>query len=358
MNTYFSNIPVNIGRQIELDLARGLAVVFMVFVHVQEYFLSPKAYTSFSPEIIDILGEVPAAPVFMFLLGVGINYSNKTAPAQLFRRGIMLVLVGYLLSILRGVVPYTILWFKSGNSEMLNNAVSNLLFIDILQFAGLALLFFGLVIYYKINHVILIALGLLFALINQQLCPIQFDSKIPAALSGLIWGSSKISFFPFLTWIFYPIAGYVWGWYQIRSLNKSIFYLYCFGTALLIMLAGLLYKPQIINLNDYSDFYYYHHHLPENIVFTSFVLVWIHILYHLSKVLPNKALTFINRWSRNVTSIYLAQWIIIGWLILFIKSQDLSFTQCLLLSSATFFASDLIATYHNRLMRNRQKQNR
>jgi len=65
---------VNRGRQVELDIARGLAVFFMVLIHMQEYFLNAFSSEKLVGQWIDFFGGVPAAPVFMVLMGIGIVY--------------------------------------------------------------------------------------------------------------------------------------------------------------------------------------------------------------------------------------------------------------------------------------------
>jgi uncharacterized membrane protein len=75
----------NAARQPELDMARGLAVFFMIAVHVLEI-LGDTALAETGPGIvIGFLGGPPAAPVFMMLLGVGIVYSARATPENLAR---------------------------------------------------------------------------------------------------------------------------------------------------------------------------------------------------------------------------------------------------------------------------------
>lgn len=83
----------NEGRQPELDIARGLAVIFMVLIHTVEY------YWDWDNEIFDkvanFLGSPPAAPVFMFLLGCGIIYSRRSTAQQVLKRGIKMLMLSY-----------------------------------------------------------------------------------------------------------------------------------------------------------------------------------------------------------------------------------------------------------------------
>ena len=68
----FSKDEVNTGRQIELDIAKGFAILFMIWVHTAETF---SAGTGLGYEIVDnFLGGPFAAPVFMVCMGIGMRY--------------------------------------------------------------------------------------------------------------------------------------------------------------------------------------------------------------------------------------------------------------------------------------------
>ena len=73
MSDLFSKEKVNTGRQVELDIAKALAIIFMIFLHTVmvvkgfNYSLTP-AYDFI---VSNVLGRPRAAPVFMFCMGVG-----------------------------------------------------------------------------------------------------------------------------------------------------------------------------------------------------------------------------------------------------------------------------------------------
>src|SRR5688572_6388070 len=97
------------GRQTErvraLDLARGLAIVFMIGVHVLWHWGAPDTWTSPIGQVISFLGGPTAAPVFMFLMGASLAFSSRTSFRSLAVRGLWLLWLGYLLNFLRGVIP-------------------------------------------------------------------------------------------------------------------------------------------------------------------------------------------------------------------------------------------------------------
>ena len=94
---------VNVGRQEELDWAKSLAIVAMICVHVYEQ-LSIVDIEVVPTDAFRIILEFVAgpltAPLFMFCMGVGIMYSNNSAPLQMVKRAFNLLRNGYLLSLI------------------------------------------------------------------------------------------------------------------------------------------------------------------------------------------------------------------------------------------------------------------
>ena len=68
----FSYEKVNTGRQVELDIAKALSIIFMVFLHTMWVMMNYKY--SFSPiyefTVGNILGRPYAAPIFMFCMAL------------------------------------------------------------------------------------------------------------------------------------------------------------------------------------------------------------------------------------------------------------------------------------------------
>ncbi len=145
MNHLFSQDPINEGRQKELDLARGLAVFFMVAIHVLQIFATVPVEHSTVGELISFLGGPPGAPVFMFLMGVGIVYSRRSTPNHLWKRGVILLGLGYLLNLLRDTLPNGLAYVFQMQDSFSSGWSREIVSVDILPFAGLAFLFFAFV---------------------------------------------------------------------------------------------------------------------------------------------------------------------------------------------------------------------
>lgn len=330
----------------ELDIARGLAVLFMIAVHITLVFSNDHVRSSVYGLTIEFLGGMPAAPVFMFILGVGIIYSRKSEPTILFKRGIIILFLGYILNMLRGSIPYSIMFYLSGDVDSLYNALDEFFYIDILQFAGLTLVFFSIVKKLRMNTHMVLFSCLVFMILNFILIDIKIHSFPLSALSGLIWGSSEFSYFPFLSWIVYPVAGYIFGHYLIRCANRSKLYFFISILSAISFLVFSFFIKYLLNvdLGFEDEFAYYHHNFFGSLIFLSFIMLWISTLYYASSIFTGMIKTTVDRWSRNVTFIYFIHWVIIGFLMILFGNNESGLITTAILTITIIIASDVLAT--------------
>lgn len=342
---------VNSGRQIELDIAKGLAILFMIAVHIQSELGNPSISTTKIGGIVDFFGTIPAAPVFMFLLGTGVVFSKKSEPKTLMKRGIKIIGLGYLLNILRTIIVFLPSLLFGDISSYTNELIVSLVNIDILQFAGLAFIFFGLVkkLNLKLNHIVIVVI--IISCLNYMLLELQTENYIIAAITGLFWGSNELSAFPFITWIFYPVAGFYFGEILMRQENKAVFYkkIFLVFTTLLCLLIVIAYKFSISS-GLMTEVSYYHHTLFSNMLFTSFVLVWISILFYIKKFIPVLVQNVLKRWSLNVNSIYIIHWIIISIVGSTIGFYKLDLLYAIIILILTTSLSDLISVWFKKIV--------
>ena len=353
MGAIIAKEPTNTGRQLELDIARGLAVFFMIAIHSMQVFAAESVKDTTLGFIIDFVGGAPAAPVFMFLLGIGVVYTKKADPAIFYRRGLLLILGGYILNLLRGTLPHLIRWWNSGNQEFLQKSFQEFVSIDILQFAGLAMIFFGLIKQFKPSILKVMAIGTILAMLNFALQDIKLSNPVAAAIGGLFWGTGKISYFPFLTWILYPIVGYLFGLLLIRCANKLRFYAINLASGIVVMVLStyLFIYLMGIDIGIYEEYAYYHHNLLGNITFIAFTVSWISVLFFISKWIKGILYSTIVRWSKNVTEIYFVQWILIGWGTLIPSFNTLNTASYVGIFLLLVIASDLLAYIYLRSFR-------
>ena len=315
----FSDEQINTGRQPELDWARGLAVFFMILVHVKIE-LPGFPLSSLYSKVLELVGSPLAAPAFMILLGAGIVYSKNTEPKKMAKHGLKLLLLHYALNFAAFGLPSLIMFFQSGDIEYREDFLNYTFGVDILAFAGLTFLFFALKEKLRMDSVHLVLVALALFCLNYILTWVINDFWAGPTL-GLFVRANENSFFPFLSWIGYPVMGYIFGRHLIRCVDKKRFYTYLFAISALIATAITLgsfkYGFNIWSVHFGPEEYYYQDFI-QYILVGGICFTWISLLYALSEL---KALTFaaktLGRWSKNVTVIYCAQWLIIGWAFVF-----------------------------------------
>lgn len=340
-------------RQIELDIAKGIAILCMIAVHIQSSLSINDVIHSNAGGIIELLGTLPAAPVFMFLLGTGAVYSRNNSLKKSVERGLKIFALGYVLNILRTVI----IFFPSLLSgEWVNQTgymIKSLLTVDILQFAGLAIICVGLIKKWGIGIYLVVAWTVLLGSINYMLLSFQTNHDVIGAITGLLWGSWEWAAFPLLTWMFYPLIGYCFGMLLKQAQSKNQFYK---KTLLLSSIAFIVLTVVSVYFNIdsglMSEVSYAHHTLYNNFLYTSFILVWISILFYTSTVLPEMVTRVLVRWSKNVNSMYIIHWVLIALLISVFGMNKFDLMPTIIAFLLICVASDFLAKYdQNRKIR-------
>lgn len=317
----FSEERINQGRQLELDIAKGLAILFMVFVHCFES-LTPIEVTA-TGYMIEFLGGPLAAPVFMFALGVGIVYSRKSTPADLAVRGIRLLILAYVLNFLRSSLPQMFQYFRTGDPGYAKEAVALLFGVDILPFAGLVFLFFAATYKLSFTSIHYLLSGLIMAGANLLLLNVVPKDTVLNVISGSFWGTNYYAWFPFLTWIMYPLAGYLFGELLMRCTNKKRLYMQTLQIAFsilgLLAIYFVLKDGDLRALNHLILEAYYHHTIVANLFMIAVTLAWLSTLYFWTAHIPSRIKATLARWSKNITPLYFVHGVILGWTLAFVE---------------------------------------
>ena len=223
----FAKDPVNLGRQSELDVAKGIAIIFMVFCHSFEIlcdFFNPEISTDFAYGILDVvLGGSFAAPVFMFCMGISFCYSRKNSPGDMVRRALNVAVVALLLEIARTAIPGFLEWLIFRDPECIEYVY---LFFeaDILQFAALAMLVIALFKKLNLKPCVMVIIAVLCSVAGQLLQWVSTGSGVVDVFTGFIWHSHDYSYFPLLNWLIFPVCGYVFGGVWQRLQDKETFF--------------------------------------------------------------------------------------------------------------------------------------
>lgn len=317
-------MPPEKTRIYSIDLARGLAVLFMICVHVLCTYSSPEVKHSSFGWLTQFLGGPPAAPVFMALMGVSFYYSRNTDFGAGVKRGFKIILLGYLLNFLRGIVPVFVVSkvapsMAAGIPPAVMNYTDAFLEIDILQFAGLALIVMAVIRKLQINKYFLLAGAAAVALVSPLLWGKTPAVPVLGHFIDYLWGDipsseeciGNLVSFPFFPWFSFVLTGMFLGDTFTKSADLSKTFRKMGIAGVIIMVASLIYLvPHFrYHLNDY------YHSRPGIVVFhTGIVLTWLYLCdIAVRKLGMNRAFDILFAWSRHVNHIYIIQWVLIMW---------------------------------------------
>jgi uncharacterized membrane protein len=344
------------NRLLSIDLARGLAVFFMIAVHTLEVFANQEVKNSVFGQIISFLGGPPAAPIFMTLMGFSFIYSSKSELKPKLFRGFKIFLTGYLLNILRGVIPFSLASYL--NMDVVKtfpiekfNEYTILTTVDILQFAGIALMIMSIIQALNINKYLILVSAFLISMISPFLWGIKIDLPIIDQVLELFWGDQPIEFsfiankiaFPVFPWLTFPLLGMFLGdtMKNANDQNRTFKHFGIGGILVLLIGVAISYNNAEYHFNDY-----YHSRQGAMLFMCGFVIFWLYInKLIIDKVPKNKLFELLFKWSNGVTNIYFAQWIIIIWSIAFFGINQSSFVTIIFLILTFTFISHFINAF-------------
>jgi len=324
------------------DFIRGLAVFFMVFVHVLGVYASSPVQDSVFGYIVDFLGSPPAAPVFMFSMGVFFILSSKSNDFKSgMIRGVKLLALGALLSFLR----YDLLQVVEGTTTFAeafkNQTLTALWEVDILQFAGWAYIFMSLIKRYLKKPIWWLSIALCTVFISPLLWGITTQITPLDWFLQFLWGYHADVYFPIFGWLCYPLLGMILG--VCLKANKGIKALLKPILKLGILLLGI---GSIITLTN-VDFHIgdYYHSGPGSMIWISgFVFVWLWLAQKLiESIKENLLIKHINSWGRKTPSIYFIHWIIVMWGTLLLGYEQYGAFMTIIITTIILFSSDMIS---------------
>jgi uncharacterized membrane protein len=307
------------------DLARGLAVVFMVCVHVLWHWGDPTTWRTPIGGVISILGGPTAAPTFMFLMGASLAFSSRSTFAWLAGRGTWLVFLGYLLNLLRGAIPAT-LGLATGVVTQAQIAPFTPWFlattVDIHQMAGLSLIAIALLRARTNPGWIWLGIGAAIVIAAPWLRTLQFGTPLIDAPLTPVLGSADNVYYAIVPWLWYPLAGGVFGAILARARDRTRTFRVAglLGIGLGLAGLGLLFVQQ--PAFDVST--YWREPVSYIVGITGIVLVWLAACDVLARIpWVDRRLGVIYGWSRRVIPMYFTHWVIVGWGVGVVGFRDL-----------------------------------
>lgn len=283
--------------------------------------------------ILAFIAEYPGAQIFMLLMGVGFSFSRNTNPRYVLKRAVTLLLGAYALNFFKFIIPLYFDGFPKTllielNLYSLQDATLFLFSIgDILHFAAIAYILIYLVSNIKCFQYWSFCFAIIVALISPLLYDIKSDNTFLQYMLKLIGGHPPEVFFPVFPWLAYPLAGLSLGYFLKRYSHYEVF-MHCVivgGTLILIYFL----MPQFEKPVEFLPFY--RTSTRDTLLHLGFTLMWLAVIHFVfESVKKNRLSTLLTFCSKNITSIYIIQWILICWGMTFTGYLMLSFQETLL----------------------------
>jgi len=335
------------GRLRFLDLARGLAIVFMVFQHVQIMFAVGSGEDSALGVTFLLLGTAPAAPVFMVAMGFLLGSSTRSGVRSGVVRGLQLFALGYVLNLVRFAVPLLVRGDPHAVDVFGGTWWGAFFEIDILQLAGLSLIVLGPVKRYVRDPRLVLALAATVAIV----APLLWGAGGGNVVLDPLWGVGEWVSFPLFPWLAYPLLGLALAGFAGRATSAPRLmrgWALSGACAALAGVALLPFAPGPAGILAFGD--YYRSGLPAQLLLAGFVLLWLPFLWWLDGRLSWRLVPrYLTSLSRNITAVYLIQWALIGWLAIGLGVFDQPSWVAALLGVPILVASHLLALGYERL---------
>ncbi len=342
------------GRLRFLDLARGLAIIFMVLQHVQLVFALGYGEASVLGQGFLLLGTAPAAPVFMVVMGFLYGSSAGDDIRSGVMRGLKLCAFGYVLNVFRFIIPVLLTGGGPAVQVLLGPDWWGPFFeIDILQLAGLSLALLAPVKRYVRDPRVVLAMAAGVATVS----PLLWGSGGGVVLDPL-WGVGDWVSFPLFPWMTYPLLGLSLAGFTVRATSDRRLirsWTYAGTAALLVGAAVVVLAPAETGVLAFGD--YYRSGLPVQFMLAGFVLLWLSLMWWLDERLSWRVIPrYLTSLSRNITAIYVIQWVLIGWLAIVFGVMNQPSWAAALAAFPILVASHLLALGYERMRRRGRTQ--
>jgi uncharacterized membrane protein len=300
------------------DLARGLAIVFMIGVHVLWHWGAPDTWTTPIGQMISFLGGPTAAPVFMFLMGASLAFSSRSSFSALAVRGLWLLWLGYLLNFLRGVIP-AYLGLSTGLVTADQIAPFTLPWlattVDVHHMAGLSLIAIAALRMAARPSWLWLGLAAVVVLTGPLIRGLEFGTPLlDGPLTPVLGGAPNV-YYAVVPWIAFPLCGAVFGSLVARTAaGRERLRVFRLGAGLGVALCAVGVALFVIDPPTFDVGTYWRMPPSYFIAITGLVLIWLWVCdLVVRRVRANRVFAFLYGWSASVIAIYFTHWLVVGW---------------------------------------------
>lgn len=296
------------------DLAAGLAVFFMILVHVLWHWGRPETWTTPIGEAISYAAGPTAAPVFAFLMGASLGAAPRTTFGTMAARGLWLVFLGYVLNFLRGVIPAT-LGFSAGVITPQQVAPYDAWWlattVDLHMMIGLSLLAAAALRTRLEPGWSWVAIAALVVLVAPPVRTFTAGTPLIDAPLTPILGHAPNVYYAVIPWLAFPLIGAAFGAAMARSRDRGrLFGRAAIGGAVVLVLGlGLI----ALERPGFDVFTYWRMPISFAVAIVGLILVWLALGEAVTRIPAiDRRLGVVYGWSDRVIAMYFAHWIIVG----------------------------------------------
>ena len=363
----FSDKPVNLDRQWELDLARSVIIFCLALIHCTIECTSDEGLVSGIPYLFDtIIGGPFSAPMYMFVMGIGMAYTKKNTPEHHFRRGLHIFVLGYILNICRFLIPYSIGYAITGDYAVyMEPLLYKVLCNDILTFAGLAMMLIALFMKIKLSGGMMLIITTIMCALGTVFNGVDVQNPLGNIFLGYLIGTEDaaglvLSDFPLFNWMIFPTFGYAFAAVLKRVKDKKLFYLTVSLPAIIIAIVYFSYGiTHEVGMFGEGQNCYYHMIFTDVLASLTLTVGMAGVNYLILQILPHKVFYIAWTISENITAVYFTHWVlvslIVNVLIYIVRgTTELAPGIVMILGSAISIVSIIIGYYWNKYVNRRR----
>lgn len=325
------------NRILAIDFGRGFSVIAMIMVHTLWIHAQQNVQSdTFLGHFIHFVGR--GTPVFLITMGVSFMISRNQSIQSAVKRGILILGVAYLMNFLKFLVPILIGLMPDSfiaaygweNPLDIEKYVYLLLTGDILQLAGISLLILAFVRAYFKNKFLILGLAIIIAFLSVELREFQSGIVGLSYITQLLWSDGYWVYFSVFPWISFILLGMFFGQWYIEmdyDQNKLFKRMFIGGIICILVGAPLVFISEEYHFNDFF------HLGPGGVIYLAGWNFAVLSLFHwlLAKTKNNWVYRTFYYCSKHVTSLYMIQWVLICWGMIFFGFQSMNELDTILL---------------------------
>ena len=340
------------SRVFIIDLARGLAVFFMICVHTLWMLGSHQLQTETGfGHWVHLMGQ--GASAFLITMGFSFMVTPDRRLSRAFERGVFILLVAYLMNALKflvpiyvfGTMPEAFIAAYGWQSPISPGQAAYLLGTgDILQMAGVSLFLIGWARRFVPNKYGILALMLASVGVSALLRGTRVGHPAPDYVLDVLWGTQWNVYFPVFPWIAHILAGMFLGSvYLEHDRDERVLMRAVGGLGLVLLVAGWT-----VSRNDwayhFNDFFHTGPGGTLYLIGRALCVFYVAARLLALRPLPAWFRAGVNYLSAHVTTLYVVQWTLICWAMGIVGYQTLGLAQTVALMPVMIVAT-LIADY-------------